>query len=79
MEVKLGALATRCLGDLDADIRMGALDLAIVMWEVVKPESRYWELMVGMDMEHHDLLLYYLAKSAPLASKEGQGSEELLS
>ena len=77
LEVELGALVTRCIGDLDADIRMGALDLALVMFEIVKPASHYWQLMVGLDLEHHDLLVYYLAKRSPAVSKERQGSEEL--
>lgn len=61
-ESRLGRIACQAMVDFAIDVRMAGTALATKMFAVVKPESRYWRLMVSLSEEHKNLLTYYVSR-----------------
>ncbi|KAL8793782.1 MAG: hypothetical protein Q9195_003612 [Heterodermia aff. obscurata] len=62
-EVRLGCLTCVCIGSFDTDVRMAGTNLAAKMFEYVKPESRFWQLLVELSEEQKNLVTYYISKT----------------
>ena len=61
-EARLGRLTCLCIGDLDTDVRMAGTTLASRMYVYVRPESRFWGLLVELSEEQKNLVTYYVSK-----------------
>ena len=62
-ELELGELVAKNICDIETDLRMAALQVALAMHERVKPESRFWDLLVELDTERKNLLTYYISSN----------------
>ena len=61
-EARLGRLTCLCIADLDIDVRIAGTKLATQMFEFVKPESRFWQLLVELSEEQKNLVTYFVSK-----------------
>ena len=61
-EARLGRLTCLCISDLDTDVRIAGSSLATLMFRFVKPESRFWQLVVDLSEEQKNLIAYYVSR-----------------
>lgn len=63
VECRLGRIACQALMEFDTTLRMAGTEMATKMFYVVKPESRYWSLMLDLSAEHKYLITYYVSRA----------------
>ena len=62
-EWRLGRLTCLSLGNYDTDVRIAATKLATKMFLFIKPESRFWQLLVDLSEEQKNLVAYCISKT----------------
>ena len=61
-EARLGRMTCLCISDLEVHVRIAGSTLAKLMYGFVRPESRFWQLLVDLSEEQKNLVAYYISK-----------------
>ena len=62
---RLGRMGSRCLSDMNPDIRRAVIEFVLELYYTVD-QDRFWSLVTGGKEDHRSLITYYLARKRAL-------------